>query len=410
MTPFIKQLDRYAELAVRVGVNVQPGQTLVVTAPLTSVDFVRMVARKAYEAGAKNVHFEWNDDELTRIKYDMAPNEAFKEFPAWRAKGFEEMAENGAAFLSIIASNPDLLKGVDPERISNANKASGQAMQGFRSYAMADKISWSVIAVPSPAWAAKVFPDLDETKAVEALWEAIFKATRTDLDDPVGAWKDHTSTLDDKAKFLNDKRYRYLHYEAPGTKLSIELPAKHLWVSGGSVNEKGTTFVANMPTEEVFTTPLRGGVNGVVSSTKPLNYGGNLIENFSLTFENGKIVDYTAESGYETLKRLVETDEGSQYLGEVALVPHQSPISNTNLIFFNTLFDENASCHLAIGNAYAFCLEGGKSMSKDELAENGLNASITHVDFMIGSAELNIDGETADGKREALFRKGNWAI
>jgi len=410
MTQFAEQLNRYAELAVRVGVNIQPGQTLVVTAPLASVDFVRLVARKAYEAGAKNVHFEWTDDELTRIKYDMAPDEAFKEYPMWRAKGFEEMAKNGAAFLSIIASNPDLLKGVDPERISNANKTSGQAMQGFRSYAMADKVSWSVIAVPSPAWATKVFPDLEETKAVEALWEAIFKATRTDLNDPVGAWKEHTSTLDEKAKFLNDKRYRYLHYEAPGTKLSIELPAKHLWVSGGSVNESGTTFVANMPTEEVFTTPLRNGVNGVVTSTKPLSYGGNLIENFSLTFKNGKIVDYTAEKGYETLKRLIETDEGSHYLGEIALVPHQSPISNTNLIFFNTLFDENASCHLAIGNAYAFCLEGGKNMSKEELAENGLNSSITHVDFMVGSAQLNIDGETADGNREALFRKGNWAI
>ncbi|MEW9668649.1 aminopeptidase [Ammoniphilus sp. 3BR4] len=409
MNHFETLLDRYAQLAVKVGVNIQPGQTLVITAPLASVDFVRKITRKAYESGAKNVHTEWTDDELTRIKYDLAPQEAFQEYPQWRAKGFEEMAANNAAFLSIVASNPDLLKGVDPERITAANKATGEAMAKFRSYAMSDKVSWTVIAVPSPAWAAKVFPDLPEQEQMEALWQAIFETTRVTQEDPVKAWQDHNDLLNQKAEYLNNRRYRFLHYEAPGTKLSLELPAGHIWVGAGSLNEKGTPFMANMPTEEVFTTPLKQGVNGTVRSTKPLSYSGNLIENFSLTFEKGRIVDFSAEKGYEVLKRLVETDEGSHYLGEVALVPHESPISRTNLIFYNTLFDENASNHLAIGNSYAFCLEGGKNMSKEELEAQGLNSSITHVDFMVGSDQMNIDGETADGTREPIFRNGNWA-
>ncbi len=410
MSNFDIFLDRYAQLAVKVGVNIQPGQTLVVTAPLSSADFVRKIARNAYVAGAKNVHTEWTDDELTRMKYDLAPDEAFSEYPMWRAKGFEEMAENNAAFLSIVASNPDLLKGVAPERIAAANKTTGQAMNKFRSYAMADKVSWSVIAVPSPAWAEKVFPDLQGQEQVDALWEAIFETTRITLDDPVQAWQEHNVALGKKAEYLTQKKYRYLHYQAPGTDLTIELPAKHLWVGAGSHNEKGVPFMANMPTEEVFTTPLKEGVNGTVRSTKPLSYSGNLIENFSLTFEQGRIVDFSAEKGYDVLKRLIETDEGSHYLGEVALVPHDSPISRKNLIFYNTLFDENASNHLAIGNSYAFCLEGGKTMSKEELEQHGLNQSLTHVDFMIGSESMNIDGETADGIREPIFKNGNWAF
>jgi len=407
---FQQYMDQYAELTVKVGVNIQPGQTLVVNAPLIAADFVRIVAKKAYQAGAKNVHIDWNDDRITRLKFDMAPKEAFEEYPMWRARGYEEMAEQGAAFLSIVASNPDLLKGVDPDKIATANRTAGMAMQTYRNYIQADKVSWCVIAVPSPEWAAKVFPDLPADEQVSKLWDAIFKATRADVEDPVQAWKDHNATLDQKVDHLNKKRYKTLHYEAPGTNLSIDLPDIHIWVSGGSVNQQGIPFVANIPTEEVFTTPLKDGVNGTVQSTKPLNYGGNVIENFSLTFEKGRIVSFTAETGYETLKRLIETDEGSHYLGEIALVPHQSPISNMNVIFYNTLFDENASNHLAIGNAYAFCLEGGKTMTKEELEKNGANASITHVDFMIGSAQMNIDGETADGTREPIFRNGNWAF
>jgi aminopeptidase len=312
--------------------------------------------------------------------------------------------------LSITGSNPDLLKDADPERVSNANKASGKAMQGFRSYIMSDKISWSIVAVPSEGWAKKVFPEDSQEKAIEKLWEAIFAATRINQADPVAAWQEHLSILDAKMNALNDKHYHALHYTAEGTDLVIELPETHLWVSGGSINKDGVAFVANMPTEEVFTSAKKTGVNGTVSSTKPLNYGGTLINNFSLTFKDGKVIDFKAEEGYETLKRLLDTDEGARFIGEVALVPHKSPISDTNILFYNTLFDENASNHLAIGSAYAFCIEGGKDMSKEELEKNGLNTSLTHVDFMIGSADMNIDGVYEDGKREPIFREGNWAF
>jgi len=409
MATFEHNLEKYADLGVKVAINVQKGQTLVINGPISNTEFVRMVAKKAYQAGAKNAHVEWYDDVLTRTKYDLAPEEAFNDYPIWKAKGFEEMAENGAAFMSIVSSDPDLLQGVNPEKIAAANKAAGQAMEKYRSFIQSDKVSWAVIAAPSAKWAAKVFPNLSKEEQMPALWDAIFAATRVDQADPVSAWKKHTDNLDKKVEYLNSKKFKKLHYKAKGTDLTIELHDNHIWVGAGSVNEDGTTFIANMPTEEVFTLPMKDGVNGTVASTKPLNYGGNLIENFSLTFEKGKIIDYKAEKGYETLKHLIETDEGSHYLGEVALVPYDSPISNTNLFFYNTLFDENASCHLAIGNAYAFCLEGGKEMSKEELEKHGANSSITHVDFMVGSAELDIDGVKADGSIEPIFRKGNWA-
>jgi aminopeptidase len=410
MNTFERNLEKYAELAVKVGINIQEQQTLVINAPISTADFIRKVSKVAYAAGAKNVHVEWSDEELTLIKYKQAPSEAFKDFPIWKAKGHEEMADQGAAFLTVSASNPDLLKGVDPERIATASKTAGAAMENFRKYIQSDKVSWTVLAVPTIEWASKLFPDSSDEEKVSQLWDLIFKATRVDLDDPVEAWKEHSAHLQSKVAFLNSKGYKKLHYKATGTDLTIELPEKHLWIGGSGENENGTSFVANIPTEEVFTVPKRDGVHGVVTSTKPLNYGGNLIENFSLTFENGKIVDFTAENGYETLKRLIEIDEGSHYLGEVALVPHNSPISNTNVIFYNTLFDENASNHLAIGSAYSFCIEGGKTMSKDDLQKNGANTSLTHVDFMIGSSEMDIDGELPDGKIEPLFRNGNWVV
>ncbi|RAP74615.1 aminopeptidase [Paenibacillus montanisoli] len=410
MPSFQEKLERYAALAVEVGVNVQPGQTLVITTSISCAPFVRLVVKKAYEAGAKNVHVEWNDDTITRTKYELAPDEAFTEYPAWRARGWEDMAANNAAFLSIIAPNPDLLKGIKPERIANANKAAGIALKTWRTYTMSDKVSWSIVAVPSQAWAAKVFPDVEPDRQEDTLWDAIFAATRMNEEDPVAAWKKHIEVLDAKASHLNEKKFRKLHYTGPGTDLTLELAPGHIWISAGSENAKGDIFVANMPTEEVFTAPLKGGVNGTVSSTKPLSYGGNLIKDFSLTFKDGKIIDVQAEEGLEVLKNLVDTDEGAAYLGEVALVPHRSPISDTNLVFYNTLFDENASCHLAIGKAYAFCIEGGKTMNEEEQIAAGLNNSLVHVDFMIGSAELNIEGERADGTKEMIFHNGNWAF
>ena len=410
MSEFQKNLEKYADLAVKVGVNIQNGQTLVVNTTLDSAELVRLIVKKAYEAGAFNVIVNWTDDVVSRTKYDLAPDEAFNEYPQWRAKEVEDLAKNGAAFMSIVSASPDLFKGVNPQRIATFQKAAGKALANYRKMMMSDKVSWTVIAAPSPAWADKVFPDASAEERVSLLWDAIFKAIRIDAADPVDAWKKHDDTLHEKVDYLNEKRYKKLHYRAPGTDLTIELPEKHLWCGAGSINEKGHEFMANMPTEEVFTAPLKTGVNGTVSSTKPLSYGGNIINNFSLTFENGRIIDVKAEEGEEILKHLVETDDGSHYLGEVALVPFSSPISQSNLLFYNTLFDENASNHLAIGSAYAFCLDGGKTMSSEELKEAGLNESLTHVDFMIGSNQMDIDGITADGNEEPVFRKGEWAF
>ncbi|WP_335871017.1 aminopeptidase [Bacillus sp. 2205SS5-2] len=409
MNNFQQNLEKYAELVVKVGVNIQENQTLIVNATIDSAEFVRLVVKKAYEVGAKNVNVFWGDDVVSRYTYDLAPDEAFTEFPKWRANALEEYAKNGAAFMSVVSSSPQLLKGVNPERISNFQKAAGAAMKEYRRFIQSDKVSWAVVAAPSEDWAKLVFPNEDNDQAVEKLWDAIFKAVRVDQADPVVAWKEHDQALHQKVDYLNEKNYQKLHYTAPGTDLTIELPKGHLWVGAGSVNEQGHTFMANMPTEEVFTVPLKTGVNGTVSSTKPLSYGGNIIDNFTVTFENGRIVDVKAEQGEDILKNLVATDEGSHYLGEVALVPHHSPISSSNVLFYNTLFDENASNHLAIGNAYAFCIEGGKTMSPEELDENGLNSSITHVDFMIGSEKMNIDGIKEDETKEPIFRNGNWA-
>lgn len=407
---FYENLSKYAELVVKVGVNIQPNQFLYIAASTDSLELVRLITKKAYEVGAKQVFVDLSDDQIARMRYELAPEDSFDFFPEWKVKEREWLAEQGAAFISIVSQSPDLLKGIDAKRIATFQKTAGAALSKYRQYVQSDKISWTVIANPSADWAAKVFPDLEQEQQVPALWDAIFKATRANLENPVQAWIEHNDTLHEKVRYLNEKKYAKLHYTAPGTDLTIELPKGHVWCGAGSVNEKGHEFMANMPTEEVFTVPHKDGVNGYVSSTKPLSYGGNIIDNFKITFENGRIVKVEAEQGEDVLKHLVETDEGSHRLGEVALVPHDSPISNSGLLFYNTLFDENASNHLAIGSAYAFCLEGGKSMSREELEKNGLNQSITHVDFMIGSANMDIDGITEDGKVEPIFRNGNWAF
>lgn len=407
---FEERLKTYAALATEVGVNVQPGQSLWISAPNAAATFVRLVVRRAYEIGAKYVHVDWSDESVTRARFELAPEDGLAFYPSWVVEGRKQMAEDGAAFLWIVAEDPDLLRGIPAERIGIATKAAQTAVQPIRHYTLNNKVAWSIVAVPSPAWAAKVFPDVAQEEQEEALWDAIFSATRVKEDHPVQQWRDHAARLGDKARFLNERKYRELRYRAPGTDLTIGLPESHKWVSAGTKSAAGHLFIPNMPTEEVFTSPLRTAVNGVVASSRPLSYGGNLIDNFSLTFRDGRIVDYSAEKEYDTLKQLIETDEGSHYLGEVALVPHRSPISDTNITFFNTLFDENAACHLAIGFSFPFCIEGGGELSKEELRERGLNDSLTHVDFMIGRADLEIDGIREDGTEEPLFRSGNWAI
>lgn len=410
MGTFEENLDKYAELAVKVGVNIQPGQPLYIGASTDSVEFVRLVTKKAYEAGARHVFVDWSDDEISRLRYELAPEDSFSDFPAWIPQMREELVGMNAAFMNIVSQSPDLLKGIDPMRIANFQKAAGQALESYRQAVQSDKVSWTVIAAPSQAWAAKVFADLPEEDQVPALWEAIFKAVRADVEDPVEAWKKHDETLHEKADHLNKRKYTKLHYTAPGTDLTIGLPEGHIWAGAGSINAQGASFMANMPTEEVFTVPHKDRIDGFVSSTKPLSYGGNIIDQFKITFKDGRITEVEAEQGENVLKHLIEADEGAKSLGEVALVPHSSPISTSGLLFYNTLFDENASNHLAIGSAYAFCIEGGKEMNSEELKKYGLNQSITHVDFMIGSDKMDIDGILEDGTAEPILRGGEWAF
>lgn len=439
MEQFNVLLDRYAELAVRIGVNLQKGQTLYIAAPIVAADYVRCVVKKAYDAGAADVMVDWSDETVTRTRFDLAADAAFETYPEWNVQKMEALVQKGAAFMTVYSENPDLLKGVNPKRVATWQKTMNQASQNYRAAISNGFVSRTVVSTPTPEWAMKVFPGLDADMAVEKLWEEIFKVTRVVEDDPVASWKAHRASLTEKLDFLNRKQFKALYYRSVGagastsgsagagascgtgagsagmpicgrTNLTIELPENHVWIGGGLENAKGVYCHPNIPTEEVFTAPKKDGVNGTVSSTKPLNYGGTLIDNFTLTFEAGRIVEVTAEHGEETLKNLIETDEGAHYLGEVALVPDQSPISQTGLVFYNTLFDENASCHLAIGNAYAFNIEGGTSMTKDELEQHHINTSMTHVDFMIGSESLDIDGEAANGELIPLFRGGNWVI
>ncbi|MGI8316538.1 aminopeptidase [Halobacillus mangrovi] len=410
MTTHQKQLEKYADLALQKGVNLQRGQGLIINAPIDAADLVRIISAKAYGKGAKNVHVEWGDEVLTYLKMKNAPMKVLESFPKWKAEGLEEMVADGYGLLSVYGPNPDLLKDVDSERVAKANKASAEALTNYRDYIMNDKTTWSIIAYPQQAWAEKVFPEASTEQAQKELWKQIFHITRIDQEDPTKAWEEHNEKLRQAREYLNEKQYKKLHYKAPGTELSIELVEDHIWHGGSTESVDGVEFNPNMPTEEVFTMPHKYGIQGKVSSTKPLNYGGNLIENFTLTFEDGKVVDYSAEAGEDTLKHLLETDEGAKRLGEVALVPNESPISQSGHIFFNTLYDENASCHLALGKAYPTNIKDGSSFSKEQMDEHGVNDSLIHEDFMMGSAELDIDGETKDGEFEPIFRKGSWAI
>ncbi|MGO1060851.1 aminopeptidase [Planococcus sp. FY231025] len=407
---FHEKLEQYAELAVQVGLNVQKGQIIMINTTVDTLEFTRLVVKKAYEAGAKRVHVNYTDPVQTRMHFEMAPDEAFHEYPAWSVAQRDEIIDTGGSFLWIDAEDPDLLTGIPAKRLSDSQKSAGRALERYRQAVGTDKIAWSIIAIPSKEWAEKVFPDLEAAEGMDALWNAIFKTVRIGEGDAIEQWKQHIELLEARAGQLNSKRFSKLHYTAPGTDLTIELPDKHIWMSGASKTPQNNAFIANMPTEEVYTVPLKYGVNGTVRNTKPLVYQGNIIDGFTLEFEEGKIVNAKAETGQELLDEMLQADKGSAYLGEVALVPHHSPISDSNILFFNTLFDENASNHLAIGDSYPTCFEGGRELERKQLESIGLNTSIVHEDFMIGSAEMNIDGIHKDGIREPVFRNGNWAF
>lgn len=407
---FEKQLQKYAELLVKVGLNVQEKEPVYIQASIDASEFVHLVVEEAYKVGASDVKVKYKDDRISQLKYQYESEEFFEDVKQYDIDERMDYLNRKAAFLSIISSSPDSLKEADPKKISKAMAANGKAFKDYMVAVQSDHMSWCVASYPSVGWAKMMFPELDDQEAVNKLLETILKTVRVDQENPVKAWEEHDRLLHEKANYLNQKKYKSLHYKSEGTDLTIELPTGQYWSGASSINSKGNSFVANMPTEEVFTAPHKNGVNGTVSNTLPLSYSGNIIDDFTLTFKNGEVVDYKAGVGEEILKSILETDEGAKRLGEVALVPVDSPISNMNTLFYNTLFDENASCHIALGSAYAFCIEGGKEMSAKELAENGLNDSTTHVDFMIGSKSLSIDGVLENGVKEPLFRDGNWAF
>jgi aminopeptidase len=407
---FGQTLRRYAEMAVKIGANVQPGQRLLITAAIDHAAIVRPIAASAYQAGARLVDVLWNDEQTNLIRFQHAPRDSFEEMSDWWANALVEYGQRGDAMISIAGSDPDLLKDQDPDLIAIANKAADIKIEPFYDLLMRSEMNWLVVSAPIASWAAKVFPGLAADQQIPRLWDTIFEICRLKQDDPIAAWERHIAQLIARSDYLNRKQYAALKYTAPGTDLTIGLPSGHHWKSARETSCKGISFVPNMPTEEVFTMPHKDRVSGVVTSSKPLNYGGVLIENFRLTFAEGRVVEIAAESGEASLRKLIETDEGAGRLGEVALVPHSSPIAQSGLLFYNTLFDENAASHIALGRAYQFTLEGGTAMSGEEFERAGGNQSLVHVDFMIGSEKMDIDGLASDGAAEPVMRGGEWAF
>ena len=406
-----QKLREYAALLVQVGLNVQPGQRLVISSPVECAFFARLCASAAYDVGCREVVMNWHDDALAREKYLRADSSVFDEVPQWRQHFFNDHANEGAAYLAISAEDPENLKGVDPDRVVRAQRAGGKALADFYRLQMSSGFPWCIASIPIPSWATRVFPEVSEDEAMAKLWEAIFHTMRINGDGKSAQrWQQHIEQLAERKAKMNALRFKTLHYtNALGTDLTVELPEGHIWESGDDVTQKGQNFVANMPTEELFTAPLRTGVNGVVYASMPLVNDGNIIDGFRFTVKDGKIVEVAAKQGQDFLEAAISVDEGASYFGEVALVPYDSPISNLKLLFYNTLFDENAACHIAFGEAYP-CIEGGRDMTKEQLKEKGLNDSIAHVDFMIGTHDLQIIGTTCDGREIPVFVDGNFAI
>jgi len=409
-------LQKYAEAIVKVGLNIRAGQRLIITnatsrgVPPAGRELVHAVTKAAYAAGARYVEALWGDEEMHRIRLQNAPANSFDEYPKFQISGILDMLKNGDSLLSIYANNPDAYSGFDSERISAMQRAHLENYAPIGGLVTRNAINWCVVASASPAWAAKVFPELNPAEAEEKLWRAIFETTRATQPDPIAAWGEHIKNLRKRADYLQAKKYLALHYKGPGTDLTLGLPQGHKWISAQSLAENGVVFTANMPTEEVFTLPDRHRADGTVAATFPLSYGGSLIDDFSVTFKDGRIVKVHAKKNEAILQKLIDTDEGSTHLGEIALVPASSPIAKRGHLFYNTLFDENASCHIAIGRAYRFTLIGGEELTDEEFIAAGGNVSLNHVDFMIGSSQMDIDGIKADGTHEPIMRSGEWVI
>jgi aminopeptidase len=402
-------MDNLAEVAVRVGLGLKAGQELVMTASIDALPLARRITEQAYRTGASLVTTLYSDDEAALMRYRLAPNESFDRAAKWLYDGMGTAFKSGAARLAIAGANPMLLSNEDPEKVGRANRAVSIAYRPALELITRHEINWTIVASATPAWAAAMFPNEDPDAALTKLWNAIFKTSRVDSDDPVSAWKTHDATLQKRAAFMNEKRYSALHYRGPGTDFRLGLADDHLWMGGGTTAGNGLYCIPNIPTEEVFTTPHKDRADGTVRASKPLSYQGTMIEGIEVRFEKGRIVQVRATRGQEVLEKLLDTDDGARRLGEVALVPHSSPIAHSGLTFLNTLFDENAASHIALGQAYTSCLRDGDKLSPEELAAKGANDSLIHVDWMIGSGALDIDGITASGAADPLMRRGEWA-
>ena len=403
-------LQEYAQLLVSVGLNVQPGQKVVISAPLSAARLARLCVDAAYDRGASRVFMDWSDDYVTRATYLRAAEPTFEQVTPGRDTFLNTMAQEGAGFLHLSATDPSLMEGVNTQRILKAQQVSGKALKPYRDATMGNHVPWCIAALPCESWAKKVFPTLDVDKAMAHLWEAILATVRVTGDgSAVDAWQRHLDTLSRRCEQMNAYRFRQLHYTAQGTDLTVMLPETHLWEGGSDTLPSGIPFVANMPTEEIFTTPLKQGTQGVVRAVMPLVLNGVVVEGLSLRFENGRVVEATASTGQDALDTLLAVDDGARYLGEVALVSHDSPIKKTGLLFYHTLFDENASCHLALGDAYP-CVENGASLSRQALTALGINESMIHEDFMVGSDDLSVTGLTADGTTVPLMVDGKMVL
>ncbi len=411
MNDFESKLEKYADLAVHVGANVQPGQRLLLwrVSP-QSADLVKVITAKAYEAGASLVETIWMDDGMQLARIQHAPDDSLEEFPEWVANGMLEHVQNGGALISARGGDPDLFRGQDEERVARVQKTYVQNLMPAMSHVTKNEINWLVIGAPTEVWARKVFPELPADQALASLWEIVFDICRVNEPDPVAAWKAHLANLAARSAYMNERQYSALHLAGPGTDLKVWLPDGHIWKGGAGVSKAGVPFTANIPTEEIFTMPHKDKTEGVVRATLPLSHGGMLIDDFSMTFKDGRVVDVQARVGETVLRRLIENDEGAARLGEMALTPQSSPIAQSGRLFYHTLFDENASSHIALGRAYADNLVGSAEMTPEELAAAGVNYSLIHVDFMIGSAEMDVDGVFADGETEPVMRSGEWVF
>jgi aminopeptidase len=405
---FDQNLDRLAEIAVRAGLGLAPGQELVMTATLDAIPLARRITEHAYKAGASLVTSLFTDEQSALLRFRYGRDAGFDTAASWLYEGMAQAYRSGAARLAIAGNDPSLLSKEDPEKVSRVNRATSKAYRPALELITRHEINWTIVACATPAWAAAVFPNLPQKEALARLWDAIFAASRADQPDPVAAWKEHDANLHARADRLNEKRYSALRFRGPGTDLRVGLADDHLWLGGGTTARNGRYGIPNMPTEEVFTTPHKDRVEGRVTSTKPLSYQGTMIEEISVRFEAGRIVEAHAARGEQVLQRMIETDEGARRLGEVALVPHSSPIASSGLLFMNTLFDENAACHIALGQAYSTCLRNGDSLTQEQLAARGANNSLIHVDWMIGSNRIDVDGITATGSSEPVMRAGEW--